>query len=139
MEDLENYPNNKTQKAEIIKPNSVGDADLQLMISAGLTFLQQLPEIEQKKQESLIKCKQIDKEIQLDKFLHIEKADKNDKKYSIIITVLILVVIFIFKIYTIVGSEKLDMVFLLLVSFIFSNSGKIWKTFSKNNDTSNNE
>ena len=67
MEDLENYPNNKTQKAEIIKPNSVGDADLQLMISAGLTFLQQLPEIEQKKQESLIKCKQIDKEIQLDK------------------------------------------------------------------------
>jgi len=48
MENLENNPNNKTQKAEIINPNSVGDADLQLMISAGLTFLQQLPEIEQK-------------------------------------------------------------------------------------------
>lgn len=139
MEDLEKNYKNQTQKAEIINHNSVGDADLQLMISAGLTFLQQLPEIEQKKQESLIKSKQIDKEIQLDKFSHIEKADRNDKKYSVIIMILILAVIFIFKKYNIVATEKLDMVFLLLVSFIFSNSGKIWKTFYKNTESSNNE
>lgn len=139
MENNNKNQNNsqKTTSYPVHTAQPIGDEDLQLLIQGGLAFLQQLPEIEQKKQDALLKSKQIDKEIQLDKFSHIEKADKNDKKYSIIIMVIILVVIFVFKKFNIVGDEKLDMVFLLLVSFIFANAGKIWNTFSKNNEEQN--
>lgn len=124
-------------KLKIIENTNIPDEDLKLLINAGMTFLTQLPEIEQRKQEGLIRTKEIDKEIKLSTLLHIEKADFIDKKYSIIIMVLLLVVIFIFKKFDIVGNEKLDMVFLLLVSFIFTNAGKIWKTISKEPEKSN--
>ena len=127
----------KNEQPISITAHPVGDEDLKLLINAGLVFLQQLPEIEQKKQDALIKSKHLDKEIQLDKFLFTEKADKNDKKYSLIIMSIIFIVIFVFKKFDIVGAEKLDMVFLLLVSFIFANAGKIWNTFSKNNEEKN--
>ncbi len=123
-------------KLKIIGNTNIPDDDLKLLINAGMTFLTQLPEIEQRKQEGLIRTKEIDKEIKLSTLLHIEKADLIDKKYSIIIMVLLLVVIFIFKKFDIVGNEKLDMVFLLLVSFIFTNAGKIWKTISKDSEKS---
>lgn len=139
MDNTNNFENNNQKHTSypVHTAQPIGDEDLQLLIQGGIAFLQQLPEIEQKKQDALLKSKQIDKEIQLDKFLHIEKADKNDKKYSIIITIIMLVVIFVFKKFNIVGDEKLDMVFLLLVSFIFANAGKIWNTFSKSNEEQN--